>query len=134
MIRRRVRNERGAAVLEFAVVFPVVFVVLITALSMFWMLAARSALSGAARDGARFASIRAGALEPYPTSAEVEAYVRDRVGPFGVDEVVVVPATQPNGPVSVTVRRDLPVLVGTVADLFGDDELVFESTAAVRAE
>ena len=131
---RRLRDERGAAVLEFAVVFPVVFVVLLAALSMFWMLAARSTLSGAARDGARFASIRPGSLQPYPSAADVEAYVRDRAEPFAVDAVVVVTGAQPNAPVSVTVTRELPMLVDAVAGLFGDDELFFESTAEVRAE
>jgi Flp pilus assembly protein TadG len=131
---RRLRNERGSQILEFALVFPIVFFVLLGSLSLFWMLAARSTLSGAARDGARYASIRPGSLQDYPTEAEVEAYVRDRVGGWGVDEVIVVRPTQPNGSLSVTVRRELPMLVDVVAGLFGDDEIVYESEVKVRAE
>ena len=125
MTRRVLRNERGTAVLEFAIVFPLVFFVLLASLALLWSLSVRSTISGAARDGARFASIRTGPLDDYPSAAEVEAYVRDRVGGFGVDEVIVVRPTQSNAPVSVTVRRELPLLI---------DELVFESEAKVRAE
>jgi Flp pilus assembly protein TadG len=134
MRRSLLRDQKGTAALEFAVVFPVVFFVFIASLSLLWMLTARSTLSGAARDGARFASIRPGAMEDYPSVAEVEAYVRDRVGDLGVDEVIVVRPTQPNAPVSVTVRRELPMLLDTVAGLFGGEDLVFESEAKVRAE
>jgi Flp pilus assembly protein TadG len=134
MMHRSLRNERGTAVLEFAIVFPLIFVVLLASLSLFWMLAARATIGGAARDGARFASIRPGSLQDYPTAAEVEEYVRDRAGSFGVDEVIVEVPAQPNARVTVTVRRELPMLVDAVAGLFGADELVFESEAKVRAE
>jgi len=125
MRRRLLRDEKGTAVLEFALVFPLVFFVLLASLSLLWTLSVRSTLSGAARDGARFASIRQGPMEDYPTEAEVEAYVRDRVGDFDVDEVVVVRPSQPNATLSVTVRRELPFFM---------DDLVFESEAKARAE
>jgi Flp pilus assembly protein TadG len=130
----RCSDERGSSVLEMAIVFPIVFLVLLGSLSAFWMLSARSTLSGAARDGARFASIRPGPLTDYPSEAEVEAYVRGLVGDLGVDEVIVVRPTQPNAPLSVTVRRSLPILVDAIAGIFGDDELVFESEIKVRGE
>jgi Flp pilus assembly pilin Flp len=142
MMTKRLRNERGAAVVEMALVFPLVFLVLMCSLSLLWLLAARSTLTGAARDGARFASIRHDPLEcpaapcdtDWPSTAEVTAFVVDRVGGFGVDEVTVERPSQPNEIVSVTVKRDLPVLVDAVASIFGTDELVYTSTAKVRAE
>ena len=94
---RSVRNERGAALVEFALVFPFLFLAIITVLTMLWMLAAKSAMSGAARDGARYASIRHDAfncdldcdgefpaeIAQYPSEADIAAYVNDRVGSFG---------------------------------------------------
>jgi Flp pilus assembly pilin Flp len=156
---KKIRNQRGAALIEFALVFPMLFLTLIATLSLLWLLAARSTISGAARDGARFASIRHDPLscplgqpmdnptvtlpppwfpEPgdcndYPTEAQVKAYVEHRAGRFGVDEVTLVRPTAPNAPVTVTVTRELPLIFRPVASLF-DDNNDFVTVAKVRAE
>ena len=135
-------NERGAALVEFTFVIPILLAVVLGTVSVLWFLAVRSTITGAARDAARFASIRHDPLEcesspcptGYPTASEVEAYVRERAGDFGVDEVIVVRPDRSNAEVSVTVRRALPVIVAGVAALFGDEELEYTSVAQVRAE
>lgn len=139
---RRLRDQRGAALVEFAFVFPIFIFLVLGVLSVLWFLGARSTITGAARDGARYASIRHDPLEcdsspcpvGYPTAAEVGAFVRERAGGFGVDDVVVERPDRSNAVVTVTVRRELPLLVAGVASLFGGDELVYTSVAKVRAE
>lgn len=136
------KDERGAALVEFAFVIPMFFVVVLGTVSVLWFLTVRSTITGAARDGARYASIRHDPLEcettpcptGYPTAAEVEQYVRERAGDYGVDEVIVVRPDRSNAEVSVTVRRNLPVIVSGIAALFGDEDLVYTSIAKVRAE
>lgn len=100
-----VRDQRGNAVVEFTLVFPLLFMVLLGSLSVLWMLAARSTMTGAARDGARYASIRFDPYDcdldcdgefpaeifEYPTEAQVTDFVNERVGMFGSVTVQVHP-------------------------------------------
>lgn len=148
---RLLRQDRGASLVEFALVFPVLFLVVMTTVTVLWMLAARSTLTGVARDGARYASIR---VDPFvcdldcdgerafeharfPAAADVAEFVNERTGPFGDVSVTVDPAGEdrlPNSVITVRVSRPLPVIVQPVASLFGWDELEYESEAMVRAE
>ena len=50
-------SERGAAMVEFALVLPVLLVVVLAGMSLLWVLAARSDLTAAAKAGARYAAI-----------------------------------------------------------------------------
>ena len=136
---KRVREEGGAALVEFALVIPVLMIVVMASLSLLWMLTARSALSGAARDGARFASIRhdfvcddAPCDTSWPTQDEVASYVRDRAGKFSVESVEVDPPTHANDAVAVTVKGKLPVLLQPLGMVFGD--LEYTTTSKARAE
>jgi hypothetical protein len=143
----RLRDERGSALVEFAFVFPILFAVVFAAFSMLWMLTARSALSGAAKDGARYASIRHDPLceiptDPvwrscatdWPTEAEVTAFVRDRAGSFDVDSVDLVAPTMPNDALTVTVHGHLPALLRPMASIFGLHDLEYVSESKARAE
>ena len=145
----RRRDERGSALVEFALVVPVFLMIVVAAASLVWLMGARSAVTGAARDAARFASIRhtseACSTPCYPTPSEVLAYAKERAGGYGVDgvELVVngVAATTDVSPVQyrnqlleVKVTRTLPNAFSSFAGLFGIDDLDYTSTARVRAE
>ena len=135
-------DQRGSALLEFALVLPVFLLIVLGSLSALWVLTARSALSGAAKDGARYASIRHDPLEceaapcpvGYPTEDEVAAYVQHRAGSFDVGSVTLVRPTQPNEPLTVTVQGDLPIIVSGIASVFGADSIEYTSIAKARAE
>jgi hypothetical protein len=149
--RGALRDDSGSSLVEFALVMPVIFFVLLSSVAMLWMLAARSTLSGAARDGARFASIR---IDPfscdldcdgiyseeysqYPDADDIAEYVNDRAGIFGDVDVEVLPVSGerlPNSPITVRVSRDLPLLFKPLGELFGDGELEYETEAKVRSE
>lgn len=150
-MNRRLGRERGAALVEFALVFPLLFLVIVTTFTALWMLAARSTLTGVARDGARYASIRVDPFEceracvgelsrphaQFPTASEVADFVNERTGPFGAVSVTVDPAGEeraPNSVITVRVSRPLPIIVQPVGSLFGWDDLEYESEAKVRAE
>jgi Flp pilus assembly protein TadG len=142
--RRRLADERGAALVEFALIFPVFLAVVIGTMSIVWLVGARSAITGAARDGARYASIEhdpltACATPPcptgYPTAAEITAYVTDRAGRYGVDSVSVAPsALSRNQVVTVTVTRTLPDVFAPFSALIGFGDTTYTSTAKARAE
>ena len=136
------RDQRGSALLEFALLLPVFLLIVLGSLSALWMLTARSALSGAAKDGARYASIRHDPLEceatpcpvGYPTEDEVAAYVQERAGRFDVEAVTLVRPTQSNEPLTVTVEGDLPVIIQSITSVFGRDSIEYTSIAKARAE
>ena len=134
----RLREERGAALVEFAIVFPVFFAVMAGSIAMIWVVGVRSAVTGAARDGARYAAIEHDPLTctaapcyptTWPSAAEVKSYVASRAGSFGVDTVDVTPAGPyyRNQVIKVKVTRRIP-------SLFGLFDITYSSTAESRAE
>ena len=137
----RLRDQRGAALVEFVFVLPILLVVVFGSLSLVWMLTARSAMSGAARDGARFASIRHDPIcgmptcpSDWPDQAEVAAFVQKRAGGFKVDSVELSRPTQPNEEVVVIVHGHLPALFRPMANLLGVDDVEYVTTSRARAE
>ena len=143
---KRLSNDKGSALVEFAIVLPVFLLVVIGSITFVWLLGARSAVTGAARDGARYASIQhdwlnCSLLEPcdmsYPDQSEVQSFVQDRAGIFGSDiQVEMTPTSQPdrNEVITVTAHRKLPNIFGSFASLFGVDEITYTTTAVARAE
>jgi hypothetical protein len=135
----RGRDERGSSLVEFALVLPLLLTVVLGSLALVWMLTARSALTGAARDGARFASIRHDPIcdQPtcptdWPTEDEVAQFVRTRAGGFQVDGVELTRPTQSNEEVVVTVHGHLPTLFQPIGALLGDRDYV--TVGRARAE
>jgi hypothetical protein len=133
------RNQRGSALVEFALVLPMLLTVVFGSLALVWMLTARSALTGAARDGARFASIRHDPIcdQPtcptdWPTQDEVAQFVAARAGGFHVDGVELVRPTQSNEEVVVTVHGHLPTLFQPIGALLGDRD--YTTVGKARAE
>src|SRR4051794_26199419 len=51
------RGERGASMVEFAIVLPVFLTVVLAGMSLLWVMAARTDLAAAAKAGARYAAI-----------------------------------------------------------------------------
>lgn len=74
---RRGQEDRGTALVEFAIVLPVLVVLLVGIVEAGRVLAAQVALQGAARDGARVLALGG-------SSAEVEQAARATAGPAEV--------------------------------------------------
>ena len=145
-LNARVRDDEGSSLVEFVLVLPVFMLVVLGSLTLLWVVCARSAVTGAARDGARYASIRhdwmdcpaSGACDTnYPSPTEVATYTQDRAGVFGSGMTVTVsPSSIPyrNEVITVTATRDLPNIFGTIASLFGVDHITYSSSAVARSE
>ena len=78
MMRRRDPRRRAAAVVEFAVVLPLLITILFGIIEYGWVFMVRQALQTAAREGARVGTLQTA------TEAQVLARVTDVMAPTGL--------------------------------------------------
>jgi len=125
-----IRSNRGNAVLEFALVFPLLLLVSfgITEFGRAWM--TMNVLTSAAREGVRLAAVTA------PNTVLVEARVREVCDAANIDptSITVVPPDpmDPDRRVSVTVVADFEVFSVRILDFRGTIPL--STTSVMRHE
>ena len=113
MIRRLAgrfrRSERGAAMVEFAIVVLLLFTLLFGIIEFGWILNGYITLTGAARDGARIAVVRDSS-----DLGEIKQVVIDRAATFNLDpgDIGVNFGSFSGDPTIVTVDGELPLAVG----------------------
>jgi Flp pilus assembly protein TadG len=115
-------NERGAAVIEFALVAPLLLILVFGIIDLGRAYSTLNQLAASAREGARFAAVL-----PNPSSSAAEAQIRQTVKQFSLrqlggspvrDDQIAVALDRNGGTVTVAIR-DYPFqlvtpLVGTV--------------------
>lgn len=125
------RKERAAAVVEFAVVLPLLLTILFGIIEYGWVFMVRQTLQTAAREGCRLAVLQTSA-DPYDNVSDRVAQV---MGPTGLTsyEVTMTHAT-PGNPVesvTVTVAYDDVSLLG---GFFGTHDYDLGGTCSMRKE
>ena len=126
------RDRRGVAALEFALIAPALFLLTVGIIDVGRMMWTASTLDHAAREGARYATVR-GAQSVQPTNAaEVQAFVVDRaigVNPANLSvSVDWSPDGNPGSTVTITVGYQYnPLLVGFIAR----EPITFQSVASL---
>lgn len=106
---RRGRGQEGAAAVEFALVFPVLMILLAGFFDFGWLFYWQHSVTNASRAGARFAvqaKLIGGVSTPY-TDAEIITLVQNN---YGADLEVLVDragGTSPGSPRSVTVTKPM---------------------------
>lgn len=139
MITRRGRNRggstirrfsrRAAAVVEMAVVAPLLVTILFGIIEYGWVFTIRQALTNAAREGARVAAL------PGSTDAEVQTRVNGYLAPLGVTThtIELTRATEEN-PIEV-VHVFVPYAdVTLIGEFFGSTNFNLGSTCSMRKE
>ena len=107
---RRGRGQEGAAAVEFAIVLPVLMLLLAGFFDFGWLFFWQHSVTNASRAGARYAvqaKLVGGVPTPY-TDAEITTLVKNN---YGADLGVVVDrtgGTNPGAPRSVTVTKTMP--------------------------
>ena len=142
-------DERGSALVEFTLVVPVFLLVVIGAAALVWLAGTRSMVTGAARDGVRFATVALPAsscttTDPapcYPDDAAVEAYVEQRIGRdvdvdlvYGTETEVEPVDIVRNDIVTLKVTSTLENVFSTFSGLTGLGDFDYSSTAKARTE
>lgn len=133
-IARLLRDTRGVAAVEFAFAFPILILLLVGTLDIGRALWTTSTLDHAAREGARYASLR-GAESRYPASdAEIQAFVRNRAIGIDPSRLTVSVAWAPNsysgGTVTIQVAQPFGFLLAGFLDL-SPFELTGDATMTV---
>jgi hypothetical protein len=95
-IGRRARSQRSQALVEFSLVAPVLLLILFSAIDICRLLYAYTAISSAARDGARTASLSGSIFTDCQIIAEVEAVGQGF--PVRMDPNSLVGDSDPNNP------------------------------------
>jgi len=122
MTNRKKRGERGAVAVEFALILPLLVLLLFGIIEFGQAYNAYITVTHAAREGARLAAV----------GKYSEQLVRDRAGYIGSSITVTkVPANPSRGStVTVTVAYPYELIV----PFFGTRNLVVRSTASMRVE
>ena len=106
---RRSRSQEGAAALEFAIVLPILMLLLAGFFDFGWLFYWQHSVSNASRAGVRYAvqaKLVGGVSTPY-TDAEITTFVKDN---YGTDLAVSVDrtgGTVPGAPRSVRVTKTM---------------------------
>ena len=125
---RRSKRARGAAVVEFAVVLPLLLTILFGIIEYGWVFMVRQTLQTAAREGARIAILQT-STEPYTAAL---SRIADVMGPTGlttytptvlqVDTIIEVTVTIPYTEVSL------------MGDFFGSHSYDLGGACSMRKE
>ncbi len=121
--RRSLRHQRGAAAVEFAIIAPLLFMLIfgITEFGRVWSV--KNVLVGAAREGARYAAVE---CEPEGAgSGCTTALIQDRIRqaavgyPVSFENFSVTPAQCPaaGGPVTVRWEQDMQIDIPFVPNI-----------------
>lgn len=138
--RRWCADEQGAAIVEFAIVVPILLVLVMGIIDFGRMLAVAASLSAAVRDGARQAAASSDLTDQAQVTA-IKTRVTTSFDPFGGAAIgtsgggtLFVTAPDASGTVSVTVRGYEYAPITPIAALIGMGTVTLNRTATFRWE
>jgi Flp pilus assembly protein TadG len=120
-IRRFLRDRRGTAMIEFAFVAPVLFILTIGTIDVGRLVWSASMLHHMAREATRYASVRGSEANSPVNAADIDTYVKNRLIGIPGSEVTVTttwtPNNNPGGTVQVQLDYTYSFLLGTLVGL-----------------
>lgn len=125
LFRRFKRNERGASLIEFALVLPILLALVIGIIEFGWIFNGYITITGAAREGARFAVVGKDEL--------IETVVKNHLDHLQIVNLSIDPGSAvPGEERAVVVSGNLPLLTGLLP--FTDNQFPLKATATMRQE
>ncbi len=124
IVRHRARRDEGAAALEFAIVLPVLLLLLLGMIEFGYAYQAQLAVTHAAREGARFAAV-------HTDSEWNPALIASRAHPLTIADGLAISKTSNATAVTVTVR--FPYRFRFIPD-WGGRTVNLSSSATMRRE
>jgi Flp pilus assembly protein TadG len=110
LLRRRSNRTSGQAIVEFALLLPILIIIVLGIIEFGRLWMTMITLSSAAREGARVAAVTA------PSQTQVEAAVNRVLDAAGLSEAAAITISGPNdeNEVAVTVEITYNVLTGSI--------------------
>jgi len=133
----RAGNERGAAAVEFAIIAPLLFLLMFGIIEFGWSFSQNLNVRHGAREASRLAVVNYPSDPDLTGAAQTDVLVTEICGRLDVASDVTVTLLQPDGPdagdtVEVTVAADLQTLTGFFEAALSDT--VLRSTVSSRLE
>ena len=128
------RSQRGASMVEFAIVLPLFVVMVFGIIEAGWLFAQLTETRNAAREGARIAVVDFGTATQIATETCNRASLTAGGGSVEITTVgdVTDPIGDPTASVTVTVDKSYSAITGLFNPLFGGTSL--DSTVTMRVE
>lgn len=111
------RSERGAVLVELAIVLPLLALIFLTVIDLGLVIQESQILQNAVREGARFSSLPTSHVDPVNPMAS-DAEIRRRVTDYCLEEGIVV------DPADVTVNQQYPINLPGGLTVFGSEVIV----------
>ncbi len=135
--RRRLRDENGQAMLEFALVLPIFLLILFGILEFGWLFYNQLALNNICREGARYAVVST--AEDHDTEGilrHIENFIEDT---YPMDDVSVsVTYTKPLDPLSgdvvIYVEKEYHYLTPIISTVTGEDTRTLSAQVVMKVE
>lgn len=126
------KRENGQSMVEFALVLPILILLLCGIIDFGWIYSNKIAAVNACREAARYSAIHVNDSSTNDDNADATAVVSESA-PYLSSLVVTL--TYPNADsVEITVEATIPYLTGVSSTLFGDSGVTIDSSCMMRIE
>ena len=130
MLKWLKKSQAGQAMVEMALVLPVLIILLGGILDFGWLYYNKIALTNAAREGARYAAIHY-TTAPERKQESIDLSLDTYVGPGNASaDVYKAGASQ----IVATVSADIPILTGVASTILGEDSIYMTGECIMRIE
>lgn len=133
---KRIKRENGQAAVEFALVLPVLLIILCGIIDFGWLFYNKLALSNTCREGARFAVVNTGADF---SNSKIRAKINDVIpgsldDDLDIDIVYSVPLEPLTGDVTITLTTEMPILTPVMGIFYSNQEVPLQTSVTMKVE
>ena len=127
-------DEDGQAVVEFAIITPIILLILCGIIDFSWIFSAQLATNNCAREGARYASVTSSfSTIEYETSQKVLSVASDNIKSNIQTTVTLSDVISPtSGDVTVTVNSEVNTLTIVANTIFGGNTAKLTSSVTMK--
>lgn len=133
-LKKFLKDEDGQAVVEFAIVAPILLLILCGIIDFSWIFSAQLATNNCAREGARFAATCSTyTIVQYETSQKVQSVAADSIKTNLLTDVSYSSTAKPSsGSVTVNVTSEVKTLTIVANTIFGGSKLNLSSSVTMK--
>ena len=130
LVKRMRKSEAGQAMVEMALVLPILLILVGGIIDFGWLFYNQLALTNAAREGARYAAIHYHISSDWKNES-VTLMQSTYVGVNSASAQVFEPELSQ---IRATMTADVPILTGVASTILGDDSMTLTGTCVMRLE